>query len=348
MDARKKQILHAVIQDYVDTAEPVGSRTIAKKYDLGISPATIRNEMSDLEELGYIRQPHTSAGRIPSDKGYRYYVDCLMEPQERAITQDEQALIAETFTQQVEEIDALLQESCKLLSKLTNYTAMIMKPKKLPGKLIKLNLVQVDSGHVVVVMTGDDGKVSHRILEVPPEITPENLADFEAVLQQKLIGLSLTQVTNSILKELALQMFWHQNLIKQSMQLLQTILFGGEDAGKVLVNGVLNLLNQPEFQDVGKVRDVLSALEVDDVVRQLLLSNQMTSKSGTVVYIGGELTAPGMNDCSVVSTPYYLNGEQVGSIGVLGPTRMQYPKVIALVEQVSKEVSEKMDKDAKG
>ena len=140
MDARKKQILHAVIQDYVDTAEPVGSRTIAKKYDLGISPATIRNEMSDLEELGYIKQPHTSAGRIPSDKGYRYYVDCLMEPKEQKISKEEKKTIQEAFTKQAAEIDSLLQESCRLLSQLTNYTAMIMKPRQLPGILENVNL----------------------------------------------------------------------------------------------------------------------------------------------------------------------------------------------------------------
>ena len=345
MDARKKQILHAVIQDYVDTAEPVGSRTIAKKYDLGISPATIRNEMSDLEEQGYIKQPHTSAGRIPSDKGYRYYVDCLMEPKEQKITKEEKKTIQEAFTKQAAEIDSLLQESCRLLSQLTNYTAMIMKPRQLPGILENVNLVRVDSEHVVVVFTSSGGKLNHRLLKISPDMTPEQILDLEEVLRKRLIGASLSKVTDQMMRELAIQLLQQQNLIRQSMQLLHDLLFGSGEAGKILVNGALNLLSQPEFQDIDKVKELLSALEVDDVVRQLLLPSNHEMPVGTSVFIGDELTMPGMHDCSIVTTPYYVNGEMAGNIGVLGPTRMQYPKVIAMVEQISDELTKKMSSE---
>lgn len=350
MDERKKKILHAVIKDYVDTAEPVGSRTLAKKYDLGVSPATIRNEMSDLEDLGYIHQPHTSAGRVPSDKGYKYYVDCLMEPQEGKITRDERQMISRAFQNQAAEINSLLQESCKLLSKMTNYTAMVIKPQQVVGNLDSLNLVKVDSAHAVVVMTDTFNKVHHQIISIPDDLPDEQLHEMEKLLREKLIGVSLADVTNSLMKEIAMQMLYHQQMLQNSMALLQDLIVGsGEKTGNVFVNGALNLLNQPEFRDIDKVKELLSALEVDDVVRQLLGGRQgvmsMNDGLGTNVYIGSDLSATGMDDCSVVTTPYYINGEMAGSIGVLGPTRMQYPKVISLVEDISKQITGKMQRE---
>ena len=357
MDSRKKKILHAVIKDYVDTAEPVGSRTLAKKYDLGISPATIRNEMSDLEELGYIRQPHTSAGRVPSDKGYKYYVDCLMDPTEGQITANERQMISEAFENQAAEINSLLQESCKLLSQMTNYTAMVIKPRQVVGNLTGLNLVKVDSAHAVVVMTDSFNKIRHQIISIPEDINDDQLHEMETLLREKLIGVPLADVAGSLMKEAALQMLYHQQMLKNSMALLQDLIVGsGDVAGNVFVNGALNLLNQPEFRDIDKVKELLSALEVDDVVRQLLRGNRGLNQginsvfggnSPTSVYIGEDLSATGMDACSVVTTPYYINGEVAGSIGVLGPTRMQYPKVISLVEDISKQVTKKMNNDKK-
>ena len=358
MDSRKKKILHAVIKDYVDTAEPVGSRTLAKKYDLGVSPATIRNEMSDLEDLGYIRQPHTSAGRVPSDKGYKYYVDCLMDPQEGEIRPEERQMISQAFENQAAEINTLLQESCKLLSKMTNYTAMVIKPHQVVGNLTSLNLVKVDSAHAVVVMTDTLNKVRHQIISIPEEITEEQLHEMELLLREKLVGISLAEISNSLMKEVAMQMLYHQQMLQNSMALLRDLIVGdGEKTGNVFVNGALNLLNQPEFRDIDKVKELLSALEVDDVVRQLLGGRQgavplsgnavFGSRSGTNVYIGEDLSATGMDTCSVVTTPYYINGEMAGSIGVLGPTRMQYPKVISLVEDISKQITDKMETDRK-
>jgi heat-inducible transcriptional repressor len=352
MDNRKKKILHAVIRDYVDTAEPVGSRTLAKKYDLGVSPATIRNEMSDLEDLGYIHQPHTSAGRVPSDKGYKYYVDCLMDPQEGKINREERKLISEAFQNQAAEIDSLLQESCKLLSKMTNYTAMVIKPRQIVGNLTGLNLVKVDSAHAVVVMTDSFNKVRHQIISIPEDITDDQVQEMERLLREKLVGVSLAEVSNSLMKEVAMQMLYHQQMLRNSVALLQDLIVGGgERTGNVFVNGALNLLNQPEFRDIDKVKELLSALEVDDVVRQLLGGRQGITPlgggnhQGTNVYIGEDLSSTGMDACSVVTTPYFINGEMAGSIGVLGPTRMQYPKVISLVEDISKQITNKMETD---
>ncbi len=343
MDERKKQILHAVIRDYVDVGEPVGSRTIAKKYDLGVSPATIRNEMSDLEEMGFIRQPHASAGRVPSDKGYRYYVDNLMEPEEKLLTDAEQQQVADFFQNCAAEMEQLFQQSCRLLSSMTNYTAVLVKPRLTDSVLRSFKLVRLGEGQLLAIMITDDGKIHNKIMNVA-EISDAKLAELEAVLQDRLIGRSLADVTGSLVEEAARHLLAQQNLLRQTFDLLRELFcdYQNEDSrDKPLIQGTLNLLKQPEFHDIDTVRELFTALETDDVVKELLLLASEQRK-GTVVYIGDELSPQGMSACSMVTTPYYVNGERMGSIGVLGPTRMPYPKVIALVEQIGSEVSRKM------
>ncbi len=356
MDERKKQILRALIRDYVDVGEPVGSRTIAKKYDLGVSPATIRNEMSDLEEMGFIRQPHASAGRVPSDKGYRYYVDNLMEPEDKLLTDEEQQQVADFFDNCAAELESLFQQSCKLLSSMTNYTAMLVKPKLADSVLEKLKLVQLNEAQLLVIMITDDGKIHNKVLRAPSGFTGANLPEVEAVLQERLLGLSIGQVMESLTGEIARHLLQQQSLLRQAFSLMQELLFDYREIEKkenMLIQGTLNLLKQPEFNDVNTVRELFSVLETDDIVKELLLV--ASRHQGTVVYIGDELAShnlhddevgqdshgTGMSVCSMVATPFYVNGDKVGSIGALGPTRMPYPKVIALVEQIGDQVTRK-------
>lgn len=342
MDERKKQILHALIRDYVDVGEPVGSRTIAKKYDLGVSPATIRNEMSDLEEMGFIRQPHASAGRVPSDKGYRYYVDNLMEPAEKLLSDQEQQQVADFYRSCEAEMEQLFQQSCQLLSRMTNYTAMLIKPRLTDSVLEKFKLVRLNDGQLLAIMITDDGKIHNKVLNVAAGLTDGRLSELEAMLQDKLLGRSISEVSQSVVAEMAKHLLEQQNALRQTMNLLQELFFDyrQNDQDKPLIQGTLNLLKQPEFHDVDTVRELFSVLESDDVVKELLLVATEQQK-GTVVYIGDELNREGMKACSMVTAPFYVNGERMGSIGVLGPTRMPYPKVIALVEQISRAVSEK-------
>lgn len=343
MDERKKQILHALIRDYVDVGEPVGSRTIAKKYGLGVSPATIRNEMSDLEEMGFIMQPHASAGRVPSDKGYRYYVDNLMEPEEKLLSDEEQQQVFDFFQNCAAELEQLFQQSCKLLSSMTNYTAMLVKPKLEASVLERLKLVRLNDNQLLAIMITDDGKIHNKIVRLPNSISDANLAEAENLLQERLIGLSFAQVLDSLTAEIAHQLLQSQNRLQQALSLMKQLLLDYSDENadnKLLIQGTLNLLKQPEFKDVDTVRELFTVLETDDVVKELLLMASQ-QRQGTVVYIGDELSSKGMSACSMVTTPFYVNGEKVGSIGVLGPTRMPYPKVIALVEKVSGFVSEK-------
>ena len=337
MDERKKQILHALIRDYVDVGEPVGSRTIAKKYGLGVSPATIRNEMSDLEEMGFIIQPHASAGRVPSDKGYRYYVDNLMEPEEKLLSDEEQQRLADFFDGCAAELEQLFQQSCKLLSNMTNYTAMLVKPKLSESVLERFKLVRLNENQLLAIMITDDGKIHNKIMKLPVTLSDLNLAEVEAVLQERLLGLSLAQVADSLTMEIA------RHLLQQQSPLLQELLLDysrTDQDSSLLIQGTLNLLKQPEFHDVDTVRELFTVLETDEVVKELLLVASK-QRHGTVVYIGDELNSQGMSACSMVTTPFYVNGEKVGSIGVLGPTRMPYPKVIALVEQIGQQVSRK-------
>lgn len=349
MDERKKQILHALIRDYVDVGEPVGSRTIAKKYDLGVSPATIRNEMSDLEEMGFIRQPHASAGRVPSDKGYRYYVDNLMEPEEKLLTDEERRQVADFYSNCEAEMEELFQQSCRLLSKMTNYTAMLIKPRLSDSVLERFKLVSLNSEQLLAIMITDDGKIHNKILPVAAGMTEDGVHKLEGLLQERLLGHSISQVMDSIMAETARHLLEQQTALRQIIGLLQDLFLDyrqGEAVDKPLIQGTLNLLKQPEFHDVDTVRELFSALESDEVVKELLLVAS-EQQHGTVVYIGDELNRRGMSACSMVTTPYYVNGERVGSIGVLGPTRMPYPKVIALVEQISAEVSNKTGGKAK-
>lgn len=343
MDERKKQILHALIRDYVDVGEPVGSRTIAKKYGLGVSPATIRNEMSDLEEMGFIIQPHASAGRVPSDKGYRYYVDNLMEPEEKLLSDEEQQRLADFFDGCAAELEQLFQQSCKLLSNMTNYTAMLVKPKLSESVLERFKLVRLNENQLLAIMITDDGKIHNKIMKLPVTLSDLNLAEVEAVLQERLLGLSLAQVADSLTMEIARHLLQQQSRLQQALALLQELLLDysrTDQDSSLLIQGTLNLLKQPEFHDVDTVRELFTVLETDEVVKELPLVASK-QRHGTVVYIGDELNSQGMSACSMVTTPFYVNGEKVGSIGVLGPTRMPYPKVIALVEQIGQQVSRK-------
>jgi len=338
MDERKKKVLNAIIKDYVATAEPVGSRTIAKKYSLGVSPATIRNEMSDLEDLGYIEQPHTSAGRIPSDKGYRYFVDCLMEKEE--LDAGDIQLVTQFFTSRLTELDQMVRETCQMVSKLTKYTAMVLVPRRSEGKLEKLQLVPVDAHRILVVVVTDTGLINHRLVELPHSVDPDRLKGISDLLQSRLYGLSLEQVNMTLMREISRQIPKEEQLLDLTLDLMEQALLGsGEE--QVFTGGTLNLLDQPEFRDLEKVRSLLSTLEEDAVVRRLLL-RQTADAPG--ISIGGEIPFAGINQCSVVTGVYKVNGKVVGSVGLLGPTRMAYSKAVSIVELVTGQMSQMLDR----
>ena len=332
MDERKKRVLHSIIKDYLATAEPVGSRAVAKKCGLGVSPATIRNEMSDLEEEGYIEQPHTSAGRRPSHKGYRYYVDNLMEKEK--LTKDEVSSIRQLFPRQFEETDTLMQQCCQLISRLTNYTAMVVYPGEGQGTLEKIKLLPVDDSQILAVVLASNGVVNHRLLHIPVGLSTVSIIHLEAVLQEKLKGKSMEDLGHTLLREFINTIGSQEKTVLQTIELLEHMLLNGKRE-KVFSAGVFNMISQPEFKDVEKLKNIFSFLEEENKIIELL----NMEKDGITVSIGDEIPGSNVKDCSMIVMSYQTNSGSKGSIGVLGPTRMSYPKTISLMELFSDELS---------
>ncbi len=338
MDERKQNVLRAIIMDYINTAEPVGSRTIAKKYNLGVSSATIRNEMADLEELGLIEQPHTSAGRVPSDKGYRYYVDYLMDA--GGLVTDEKDAIQAFFADRLCRLDQLYRDTCKVLSELSPYVTMIMTPTKSTGALEQLQLISVSPFQAVLVVVTDVGLVHHRTVDFPVPVSEERVREINDVLLKKLKGRSIEDVNLTLMKEISGELQKEMSIVDSIFDMMnEAVKESGEE--KVFLEGTLNILNQPEFKDVGKVKDVLSFLQQENILKELLHGK---AGSGTNFTIGGELRHNGINQCSMVTCTYSINGNTMGNIGILGPTRMEYAKSALLIQTVAKELSRVLER----
>lgn len=335
MDERKKSVLHAIIKDYISTGEPVGSRVVAKKYDLGVSPATIRNEMSDLEELGYIEQPHTSAGRMPSEKGYRYYVDNLMEKEQ--LTEEEEDNIRKSMLAQLKEMDSFMQQCCQMVSKLTNYAALILLPDHENGKLEKLQLLPIDNNQLLIIIVSNTGVLRHRLLKIPENFPKEQVSKLEASLSSKLYGVDMDSLDKRLLAEAFQEVYRQQENFVQILHFMDQVLTH-KDGDKFFFSGALNILTQPEFRNLAKIQNVVSLFEGNQV-KNLLPNNE---GKGTKIVIGSEIPQEEMKDCSMVVSSYDVDKDKSGTIGVLGPIRMSYPKTISLVEFIASEISEMM------
>ena len=341
MDERKQKVLRAIIMDYISTADPVGSRTIAKKYDLGVSSATIRNEMSDLEELGLIEQPHTSAGRVPSDKGYRYYVDHLMD--EDDLVAGEKDVIRDFFTDRFNRLDQLYHETCKVLSELSPYVTMIMTPTKSTGALEKLQLIPVSPFQAVLVLVTDVGLVHHRTVDFPVPVSEERLKEVGDTLYRKLKGRNIGDVNTTLMREISGELKEELDIVDSIFDMMsEAVKSSGEE--KVFLEGTLNILSQPEFNDVSKVKEILSFLQEEDILKELLHGKNGIGMNFT---IGDELSHDEINRCSMVTCTYSINGNTVGNIGILGPTRMEYARSASLIREVAKHLSSVLDHNPK-
>ncbi len=338
MDDRKQKVLLAIVQDFIATAEPVGSRTIAKKYGLGVSPATIRNEMADLEEMGYIEQPHTSAGRIPSERGYRYYVDYLMK--KRELTREEEDLIRSQLETKARDVGKVIQRTGHLLSQLTNYTSMVTQQMG-PRNFKHVQLVQMGPAQTMVIVVMDNGAVHHRMIETPESIIPSDLETLSRVLNAKLQGLNIETIKLTLLKELYFELGRHKHILDLALELIQDSL-ALKDEEKIYLGGVFNMLTQPEFHNVERIKTMLGILEQEELLCELLSGE--SRDAGVTVRIGGEIKDYDIKDYSVVAAPYTLSGRKIGTVGVLGPTRMDYAKVISVVDFMTKNLSLALDR----
>lgn len=343
MDARKQQVLLAIITDYIATAEPVGSRTISRKYKLGVSPATIRNEMSDLEELGFIEQPHTSAGRIPSQLGYRYYVDFLMKKQELSL--EEENVIKGGYLNKVKDVGQVVQRTGNLLSKLTNCAAVITTPRMGDSSFKHIHLVQMNPGQAMLVVVMDTGSVQHQIIDISESLDQDDLDTISKVMNAKLQGLTMDSIKITLIKEIYLELSKQKQILDLALQLVQDSL-NLETEDKIYLGGVFNILNQPEFHSVEKVKTLLSLLEQEQLLSNLL--GHTLRSDGVTVRIGEEIRCQEITDCSMVTAPYRMRGQPTGYIGVLGPTRMDYAKVVSVVECMTRNLSDALERMFKG
>lgn len=336
IDERKHQVLQAIIQDYISTAEPVGSRSIARKYDLGVSPATIRNEMADLEEMGYLEQPYTSAGRVPSDKGYRLYVDCIMEKQQ--LSDAEESFIKMQFAKKMAEIEEVIKKTSDLLSILTHYTALVLRPNWSSNIFRYIQMSLIETGKALLVIVTKTGDIKHKILEVSTSISQKDLDKVSMVLNSKLEGLAFEKVKKSILDEIYTELLTEKILVETVLEILHVSLKNNPNVKEdIFLGGTLNILNQPEFRDVEKIKTILGILEEKDSLCKLMQYDE--KMEGIKVKIGEENLFEEVRNCSLVTATYQIDGEIVGSIGILGPTRMEYSKTIALVEYITKTLS---------
>ncbi|OPX87058.1 heat-inducible transcriptional repressor HrcA [Pelotomaculum sp. PtaB.Bin117] len=343
MDDRKQKVLLAIVHDYIATAEPVGSRTIAKKYRLGVSPATIRNEMADLEEQGFIEQPHTSAGRIPSERGYRYYVDFLMRKKE--LSREEENLIQREYQAKVRDVGQVIQKTGQLLSQLTNYTAMVLPPRVGISSFKHIQIVYMHQSQAMVIAVMDNGAVQHRLIEIPESITALDMETISKVLNAKLQGHAMKSIKMTLIKEIYSELSRHKHFLDLVMELVQeSLTLEFED--KIYLGGIFNMLNQPEFHNVEKIKTMLSIMEQEKLLCDLLEVG--AGDDGVTVRIGGEINQWDMKECSMITAPYSIQGRKMGFIGVLGPTRMEYAKVISVVDYMTKYLSKTLEQMIRG
>lgn len=337
MDDRKQQILLALITDFIDTADPVGSRTIARKYKLGISPATIRNELVDLEEMGYIEQLHTSSGRVPSYKGYRYYVDFLME--KHSLSKWEEKIIEEGYEEKLRDVAKVIQRTGTILSKITDCAAVIIAPRPNMGVLKNIQIVLMSPGKAMVLVVMDTGAVHHQIISISEGIDQEDLETISRVFNAKLQGYNLESIKLSLIKEVYCELSKHKNILDLAMGMIEDS-FSSSREDKIYLGGVFNILNQPEFNNIEKVKTILSLLEHEELIGKLL--EDSNSSKGVTIKIGQELHRDEIKECSVVATNYKV-GEKIGKMGVLGPTRMDYARMISIVEYLSNNLSKALE-----
>lgn len=341
LDKRKVKILKAIISSYIDSAEAVGSRTISRKYELGVSPATIRNEMSDLEEMGFLIQPHASSGRIPTDKAYRYYVDDLWEKMmgtNSANSANIEQLI-NIIEEKADEIDSIFKNSVRILSQFTKYTSFIVSPQLKQSSIKRIQLVPVTDRTILLILVLQSNIVKQVTLRLNSPMPEEQMEKISSSLSEKLYGYKLEDIgliKNSLIKELySLKESYDESLLELLPFLIDQV--GKLEDYNVYSDGFTNILDLPEYNDVVKAREFISFVEDKDSVVKLF---EITEGNDLGISIGSENKYEELRDCSLITATYKLNGKLIGKIGVIGPTRMDYKRVISTVKSISDAMNE--------
>lgn len=333
LDERKKKILQAVIRNYLETGEPVGSRTISKYTDLNLSSATIRNEMADLEEMGYILQPHTSAGRIPSDKGYRLYVDTMMEEKEREVVEMKEILV-----ERQDKMELLLKQIAKVLAQNTQYATLVSAPQVKRNKLKFIQLSRVDVHQILAVIVIEGNVIKNNILRIDEEMSDETLLKLNILLNTNLNGLCIDEINLGMITVMKQQAGIHSAFIGGVVDAVAEAIRAEEDL-EIYTSGTNNIFRYPELADQEKASELINTFEEKQQLGELLQESfNSEENTGIQVYIGAESPVQSMRDCSVVTASYELGGGMKGTIGIVGPKRMDYDKVIGTLRTIQSQL----------
>jgi len=337
---RKRKLLQAVIYQYMRTGKPVGSHVIVDKYNFGLSSATVRNMLVDLEKEGFLIQPHTSAGRVPSDKGYRFYVDSLLEIQGLAAAEEER--IRKEYSARNKELEDLMVSTSRMLSKLSSYTGMVLSPSLDKSLLHRLQLIPLTANQILVIVVSQTGFIRHRVVQLPRPLSPARLSTLSELLNERLKGLPLSEVRTQILhhidaaqQEQAEAFGLAQELVREAFDLRST-------ESELYVEGRDKIFSFPDMDDFSEMGDLLKIVEQKNLLTSVL--EKAMKKEGLSVKIGAENLRPELRHVSLVSNTYKLNDRTVGVLGILGPRRMEYGRMISLVEGVSRIVNQMLEK----
>jgi len=332
LDERKRLILQTIVKTYLETGEPVGSRTLSKLPGLEISPATIRNEMSDLEAMGYIVQPHTSAGRIPSDKGYRLYVDSMMEEKEQEVEEMKKVL-----NDKADKMETLLETVAKFLASNTNCASMVTTPKYRSRKIKFIQLTDVDLTQLLAVILIEGNIVKNKVIKISEPINKEMVLKLNIILNTYLQGLDLAEISLDLIQQIKMQADGMGDVVNHILDVIAEAL-GEEDKVRVYTSGSVNILQYPELADVQTARKLLYTIEDKKQVEKLISADE--ANSGVQVFIGDENESESMKDCSLVTTTYEIEEGVYGRIGIVGPKRMDYDKIVGTLKTLRSQLDD--------
>jgi heat-inducible transcriptional repressor len=337
LNEREKTILRSIVQQFILTASPVGSRNITKKFDLGVSPATVRNIMSDLEDSGFINHPHTSAGRVPTDKGYRYYVDSLMDIE--IINDSEKGIINKSLDTKILETDEILKIASRLLSSITKQIACVTYPTLDKGILTKIQLVSISSTRLLVVVSIQSGMIKTITLEFETEIELAKLPNIESILNERLNGLTFQEIRETVKERLSDISDDEKPVMRLFIDSVDKIFKDVKKDEKILITGATNIIHQPEFDDPEKFQGVIELIEDKDIIIHIMDKKRLDNNNNVLITIGSEIEDEKLNEYSLI-TKEYTFGETSGTVGIIGPKRMEYSKVAAIVSYLGEMLSE--------
>lgn len=342
LDQRKKQILQAIVDDYVSTAEPVASNSLIQRHDFRVSSATVRNEMADLEQMGYLEQPHTSSGRVPSDKGYREYVDSLMRVDQLSDEEGEQ--IKSRLSDSFDELAGLLKKASSTLSEQTGFVSLALTPRLRKSYLKQLKMMMIEPGKVLVVVVLSAGIVKDRLVRIPDYLTPEQLSLISNSIESGLSGKPLEEITLVTVASAAKESQVPESLLNQILYEAYTAIKQADNL-ELYMDGTNRMLSLPEFSNISKARSLFDTLATDGIVSGYVNELSMDNERATyMIRIGQEISIEGLSDCSFVTTTYKVGDRIAGNIGVIGPKRMEYSKVISQISFVREVINNQMNR----